>query len=356
MNKFLIFVEDPGAANMIFDFPNLFKNLNSDFQIIANNYAADILHKMNINFVKIENSREIKEFLKGKSFDFFIVGTSENRNSLGLEIINIAKAKNILSIGLIDMSANYQYRFSGNSQNPLKFKPDKLIVTDENTKINFINLGFEKENIFICNHPQEERIKNIKYQFINKGKKILKKNKRWLFVSEDIDLLNPKESFLNKEYSLYGNSGSKWRTGIVLEEIIESIRKLNPKPDLVVRLHPKNKKSQFLDWSNDITFDDYIDPLESVWNSDVILGMTSNLLVEAMYLGKPVFSILTRVKEREWMHELRTGRILSVYNRKDLRNLINNVFIENYPKVNSNANSIEKNNLINIFKDLKNLL
>ena len=50
-----------------------------------------------------------------------------------------------------------------------------------------------------------------------------------------------------------------------------------------------------------------------------MIGMSSNLLVEAMYFGKPVFSVLTRAKEKEWMQELQSGKIFSVYNRKDLK-------------------------------------
>ena len=45
MSKFLIFVEDPGVTNMILEFPSFFQYLNADFQIIAVNYAKEILQK-----------------------------------------------------------------------------------------------------------------------------------------------------------------------------------------------------------------------------------------------------------------------------------------------------------------------
>ena len=158
MNKFLIFVEDPGVVNMILDFPILFKTLKADYKIIANSYAADILTTK--NFCSIELIiKDLIKFLKNNIFDIFIVGTSENKNSLGLELIKIAKIKNILSIGLIDMLVNYKFRFSGNSNNPLNYAPDKIIVTDTQTRNKFVSLGFLKENIYICKHPQEEKLK-----------------------------------------------------------------------------------------------------------------------------------------------------------------------------------------------------
>ena len=44
---------------------------------------------------------------------------------------------------------------------------------------------------------------------------------------------------------------------------------------------------QFSQWSNDITIDQIDDPLESIWVSNIILGMSSNLLVE---IRLPAFS------------------------------------------------------------------
>tara|TARA_Y100000589_G_scaffold266278_1_gene257451 strand:- start:223 stop:1293 length:1071 start_codon:yes stop_codon:yes gene_type:complete len=353
MNKVLVFVEDPGVANMVIDFPDFFKELNFKFQIIANNFASDILSKKSIRHIKIVNKKELKNYLKLKEFDIFLVGTSENKNSLALNLIDIAKDKKILSIGLVDMMANYNFRFSGSSSNPLLHKPDKLIVTDENTKLKFINLGFEKENIYTCFHPQEQRIKQLRKTFLKQKIEETKINQRWLFVSESSDVLNPKESFLNKDFTLRGRGKCNWRTGIVLEEILDIIKTFNPKPELVLRMHPKNIKTQFIDWSDEFVFDEIEDPLQSVWQSDVILGMSSNLLVEAMHLSKPVFSVLTRSSEKEWMDELKMDYIYSVFNRKDLNKLLKNIFKKQYPKVNNQTNLKKKKSIMEVLEVLK---
>ena len=353
MTKILVFVEDPGVTNMVIDFPNFFRELNFKFQIIANNFASEILLKKNIRHVKIVNKKELKNYLKLNEFDIFLVGTSENKKSLALNLIDIAKDKKILSIGLVDMMSNYNFRFSGNSSNPLFYKPDKLIVTDENTKLKFINIGFEKENIFTCLHPQEERIKKLRESFVKQKIEKTRINQRWLFVSESSDILNPKESFLNNDLTLRGRGKCNWRTGIVLEEIIDTIKTFNPKPELVLRMHPKNTKTQFIDWSNEFIFDEIQDPLQSVWQSDVILGMSSNLLVEAMYLGKPVFSVLTRASEKEWMNELKMDYIYSVHNRKDLHKLLIEIFKKKYPNVNNHININKKKSILEVLEEFK---
>ncbi len=350
MNKVLVFVEDPGVTNMIIDFPDFFKKLNFEFEIIANNYASEILLKKNINHIKITDEKELINYLKFNNFNIFLVGTSENKNSLALNLIAIARDKKILSIGLVDMMANYRFRFRGNSTDPLFYKPDKLIVTDENTKLKFINLGFEKDNIFTCLHPQEERIKKLRESFLKQKIENKKNYQRWLFVSESSDNLNPKESFLNKDFTLRGRGKCSWRTGIVLEEIIDIIKTFNPKPKLVLRMHPKNIKNQFIDWSNEFVFDEIQDPLQSVWQSDVILGMSSNLLVEAMLLGKPVFSVLTRSSEKEWMEELKMNYIYSVHNRKDLHNLLSGIFKKKFPKINYHKNINKKKSILEVLE------
>ena len=53
MNKVLIFVEDPGVTNMVIDFPNFFKQLDFKFQIIANNFASEILLKKILDIQKL---------------------------------------------------------------------------------------------------------------------------------------------------------------------------------------------------------------------------------------------------------------------------------------------------------------
>ncbi len=353
MNKVLVFVEDPGVTNMVIDFPNILKKFNFKIQIIANNYASEILLKKNISHIKILNERELIKYLKSNDFNIFLVGTSENKNSLGLNLIDIAKDKKILSIGLVDMMANYNCRFSGNSTDPLFYKPDKIIVTDENTKSKFINIGFEKENIFICSHPQEERLKNSKDSLIKQKIKNKKNSQRWLFVAESSDILNPNESFFNNDFTLLGRGKCKWRTGIVLEEIIDIVKTFNPKPDLVLRMHPKNSEKQFEDWSNEFVFDEILDPIESVLHSDVVLGMSSNLLVEAMHLGKPVFSVLTRSSEKEWMHELKMNFIYSVYNRKNLNCLLNDILRKKFPKVKNYKSLKKRKRIIEVLINLK---
>ena len=231
------------------------------------------------------------------------------------------------------MLTNAGERFKGDSLNPIEYEPDLLIVTDQPTKNAYINLGINSDNIFVCRHPQEDRIKNLKKIFQKKFSRKNSLSKRWLFIAENIDLFNPNESFRSENYTFQGRGNTNWRTGIIMEEIIDALKIISPQTKLEVRLHPKNKLKQFDNWREEINIDTYKDPLESVWKADFVLGMSSNLLIEAILLGKNVLSILPRYEEKEWMPELKNGFIPTVFDRNNLINHIifiseneNNIF------------------------------
>ena len=323
MNKRLfIFVEDPGSLNMVIDLPKFFNDFNISFDLAANNYASDLLKLKKIDHIRLQNIEDAKLFLNDKEYYIFLIGTSENRKSLGLDLIRLGNRRKIKTVGIVDMFINYADRFKGESNYSLQFKPDFLFVTDTETRSGFVKLGFEKDNIFVCKHPQQERLSKVKAIFTKKFPIKNKRKKRWLFVSENIDLLNPSESLLSDDYSFLGRGGSKWRTAIILEEVIDVLKSYCPDIKLEVRLHPKNKKEQFDIWKNEIIFDKIVDPLESIWKADFVLGMSSNLLVEAMLLEKNVLSILPRLKEKEWLYELKMDMIPTVFNTFDLKNKI----------------------------------
>ena len=319
--------------------------------LVATNYAVQILKDKNIQFTQIDDLITLKKFLNHKNYHAFLVGTSENKESLAFNIIDIAKSQNKLSIGIVDMLSNASLRFSGLTNNPLKHKPDKLIVTDNKTFKKFLSLGMSEKDIFLCNHPQIERINSKKDLLIKYHNHKKKHSKRWLFVAEGIDLLNPKESYYCNDYVFKGRGDCEWRTGIILEEVIDCIKDINFKPNLVVRLHPKNNIEDFELWKDEIEFDSIKDPLESLCNSDVVLGMSSNLLVEAMLLGKPVLSILPRPKEVSLMSELESKIIKSVFCKKDLRFAFNLFAQGHYHFYKKDFKNSNKNKLIDIISE-----
>ncbi len=49
------------------------------------------------------------------------------------------------------------------------------------------------------------------------------------------------------------------------------------------------------------------DPLPIVWCADLVVGMTTMLLVEAFLLGRPTLSVIPRAAEAEWLPTTASG-------------------------------------------------
>ena len=123
-----------------------------------------------------------------------------------------------------------------------------------------------------------------------------------VFLAEGVDQLNPDASQATAAYTLRGSGNSDDRTTIVLEEVLAAAARLDPKPYVVLRLHPKNATDDYSELRDAL---DMVsqggDPLPLLWCADAVVGMTTFLLVEAALLGLPTLSVLPRAKEVEWL-------------------------------------------------------
>lgn len=328
MIDYLIYVEDPGAANYILSLPDEFQKNGISFALLANDAAVDYLNKRNVEFnqvVKDEPSRLLQELNPRR----MLIGTSENRKSIGLELIEVARKKNILTIGFVDMLCNADRRFRGESENPLQYMTDILLVPDYKTKMAFIKLGATDKNILVIGHPHFDRVENwlkglderSKYNFRHRFYKGLSdKTKVIVFVSEGWDLLNISASVKNDEYGFVGRGDSEFRTTIILEELIDALKETSDDYYLVLRLHPKNNIEDFAHLLSEI---DHVskseDPLEIVLSSDLVVGMTSMLLLESTILKKPTLSVLPLKSEADWLPNLASGATKCVFSRNELK-------------------------------------
>ena len=318
----LIFVEDPGATNMALDLPAKLVDRGYQATLLAANHAIDYLSVRHLTFQAVTNDVDAGFLLDHFMPKLLSVGTSENPDSIGLALIDEARMRNIPVVAMVDMACNAERRFRGRGDIALTHAPDRLIVSDAITQDAFVALGFPLEHIALLGHPQYDMAWRRRRELEQAGLRAPRVSPRWVFVAEGFDQLNPAASYRTPEYTLMGRGDTDWRTGIVLEEILDGIAALQPRPDIVVRLHPKSMRQDFNQWVNDISFDDGTDPLACIWDADVVLGMSSMLLVEAAILGRPVLSILPRQSESQWLGPLAMKYVASVWDRKSLRSTL----------------------------------
>ena len=325
-------VEDPGAANFILGMPEELKKYKFNSEIISFGYSQRFLSERNIRNNKFDDIGSIEMILEKFKFKVLIAGTQQNPNSQILSLINLCKSQDIITIGIVDMKADSNFRFSGNTNDPLYYAPEYLVVPDTWTLEEFSNLGFEKSNIFEMNHPNLKRIKDkaINYpkeKIENKRISLLgnqaKDREIWLFAGEP----SSDDYRLQKDgtYTLFGRGKSKERIHIVFEELLEIRNKIEIKPFLILRMHPKNELNDYSNYINEIDKMSYdIDPLEDILCSDLIIGSTTIFLMEAFYAGRPTLSIIPKKGEEEWCPSALHGLTPFAYTRDQIESELKN--------------------------------
>lgn len=328
----LLFVEDPGAANYIACLPEKLASRGLKVLLWAAGYAHDYLLQHGL-------SREIvtpvgTEYLTIRELRprVVIVGTSENPDTLGLALIEEARALGIPAIGVVDAYANAAYRFRGRSDLSLCYAPDWLLVPDEWTKSAYLALGYPSNRIKVCGHPHYDAVRETFEELAAKDRYRLRRalfpglkdnQKVVIFVAEVSTGLNPEQYLKSADYTLNGWGLSRKRTEIVLEEFLEAARKIKHDLYLVLRLHPKNSVEEFTPYLAQFDLISQKDsPLPYIYAADLVVGLTSMLLVEATILQRPTLSIVPRREEKEWLPTVVAGLAASASTRGELQTLL----------------------------------
>lgn len=327
----LFFAEDPGAANYIAPLAGECAAQCLSSVIIGTGKALITFAQRRQQCIRAENFASARRMLEVFKPRLVVVGTSENKESLGLQLISEARETRVPTSGIVDSFMNAAYRFRGMRADPLAYAPDWLIVCDPWTRDEFVKLGFQSERVEVCGHPHYDFVREKRDEFESKGEKAVRKQffpeallkePLVVFVAEQEGGLNADQFLKSPEYTLLGMGGGT-RNEIVLEEFLDAIAQLRKRPYLVLRLHPKNTPEEFRAYRGRFDFVSHKEPaLELVYAADYVFGMTSMLLIEAAILGKFTFSIVPREIECTWLPTVRSGLTRCAYTREQIRRML----------------------------------
>jgi hypothetical protein len=307
----LIFVEDPGAANLVIGLPEKLSQFGYSGVILAAGPARDYLLSHQESCLEIHSDQHAGSLLEQYSPVLMVCGTSENPDSLGLQLIAAFRSRGITSIGLVDAAMNAEYRFRGRSSNPLACRPDRIFVTGHLTAEHFINLGVSKQDVVVIANPVFSQLTKVKQKLEAKDRvseririfgEEVSKRKVICFLTEKSDGLDLNEFFHSDTYTLSGRGQTKERTKIVLEELLDECKKYNQELEVVLRLHPKETLKEYQEYFDEVAISDPAEhALSVVFFADAVIGLTTTLLEEARQLGCRTLSIVPREKEKKWV-------------------------------------------------------
>lgn len=288
------------------------------------------MNDRNVECYKYQVGSHVAFLLDEQRCRLLLAGTSQNPDSPVLALIDECKRRGVPTIAFVDMAADADRRFKGRSTSPLEHQPDSLLVADRTTESAFQALGFSAVDLYICGHPAYDRVRQRSQWLagcdrVELRRKVLGSEPGsrpvWLFVAEHGE--NDPRLIQSPDYTLFGRGHSNRRVDIVLEEVLDARASIDPRPFLVLRLHPKNSESEFAGLLPEV---DMVsqggDPIELVWISDLVVGMSSILLMEAAIAGRSTLSVIPREIEREWCPSVMEGLTPCVATRGQLRMML----------------------------------
>jgi len=299
-----IFVfSDPAGANSVLALIDNFlakgKQHGKDFLIFTN--SVGIFSKSYENIVKrIEfNEGKAKRIIDDFKPDYIFSATS--MNDFEHQWRKLAKNNNLKTIAFIDHWTSYYERFSFKGETVFT---DEIWVINDVAKKEAIKAGIPEDLIIISGNPYYEKVKRFKpkiakYNFFAKYK-LNPTKKTILFISDDI-----KRSFQSDEN---GNCVLGFDEYTILRDILQGLKKLENKIDyqkyqLVLKLHPRDEVDKFKFITDSIIPQNLkihilpkCNPLTINYYSDYVLGMFSNMVIEAILMNKKL--LRTQINEK----------------------------------------------------------
>ena len=322
----LIYVEDPGAANMVLGLSAALESRGARPRLLAGGTALAYLQTRNEIPDAWNPNLPPSAVLDGVSA--LVVGTSENSDTPAFALIAQARTLGIPTAGLVDGPANADRRFRGRGDTPLTHLTDWLLVADDTVRAAFVALGVDAGRIRVTGNPAFDRVRAAGEILAAKGRAGVRRetfpdlpenDPLILFLAELSDGLDPGQFRRGPDYTLHGRGGADGRTEIVLEELLDAVAKVAPGAQVVLRLHPKTPASLYAAYDSEIaTVSAGGNAHAAVFAADLVVGLSTALLAEAAVMGAAVLSVLPRASEAQWLTGGANGPVPHVTTRDAL--------------------------------------
>ncbi len=258
--------------------------------IVAAPPAADVLGRTGLAFTPAAEVPPGKEgeWLDSIGAKGLLTSTSWGANPIELGFVEAARERQLPTAAIIDFWSNYRARFV--AANGALILPDWILVPDEGAALEAARDGLPVDRLVAAGNPHYERLLGRSLAFgpdeevaFRQSVGVPGKATLIVFASQPIR-------------ELYGETLG-YTEGGVLTEVRQALQQamewLGHRAVLAVRNHPRERDPVQLSSTADVTvrLGNGGDPLEWVLSADLVVGMTSALLVQASLIGGRVLSV-----------------------------------------------------------------
>jgi len=263
---------------------------NSNCLWVAEGKSKFVLLSKGFDCLNIDDILKNNEIDCSEHNEILVLGCQMNTGRT-VEILEKCKKTGLKTIFIFDHWSRYKDHFSGADGRLVL--PDKILVMDELVRQELINIGISESNIVIVGHPSVEETMKL---FSQLDEKDLEQIWSKIGVSPGqktvLLALEPLADF--DQLGLLGYDDRTTTLSVV--EVTSQIT--DHEICLVVRLHPNQNRDKYISFLKEhnlydkiILCPEDITQAESIFASNVVLGMTSVFLIHARVVGKPAISL-----------------------------------------------------------------
>ncbi|MEQ9170480.1 MAG: GNAT family N-acetyltransferase [Rhodospirillales bacterium] len=326
--EILVYVEDPGAANMVLGLGAALRAEGVQLSLYAAGAALNYLQDRGEAVHGFSDSADIPHFFAEDGPGLVAIGTSENPETPAFTLADAARDRGIPTVCLIDGPNSADRRLRGRGDAPLTHLTDWLLVADDTVRAAFMALGVDAGRIRVTGNPAFDRVRDAGAALAARGRAALRREvfpglpgngPLILFLTELSDGLDPAQFQRGPDYTLQGRGGTDGRTEIVLEELLDAAARMAPDAHVALRLHPKTPANLYAAYDREIAAVSAGGSAHAaVFAADLVVGLSTSLLAEAAVMGAAVLSILPRESEAQWLAGGENGPVPHVTTRAAL--------------------------------------
>jgi hypothetical protein len=328
---------DPGGANAL---APVIERLRSDSRVsvraLAYRQAGKLWRQRGLACEDLSEDifmGAVSSFFKQKHPSLLLTGTSANGVDLEKQFVAQARHMRVPSVAVLDFWTNYALRFA-DADGLLSFLPDRIAVMDEQARSEMLAAGFESARIVVTGQPAFDDLRHWREGFSEARRAEvrtmlgLKQNQLFvLFASQPLSSLYGTDPF-HPHYQGYHEEP-------VLDMLVKALEQIARKNEvevvLVIRPHPREKVEAFTKrWGSSLPISVYTDgeSCDLVMAADLVVGMTTVLLVEACYLGCLTVSLQPELRFPDSLPTNRLGLSRAVYTTQQIAPVIEEMLLD----------------------------
>jgi Capsule polysaccharide biosynthesis protein len=280
--------------------------------IVAFGQAAGIFRERGLPVLAFSESptrEQVESLLAREGARVVLTGTSMEA-SKDAAFWDAARTAGIPSIALVDHWCNYSERFT--SEAPFDAVPDTIAVMDEAAAAALQAEGCPPGLLLVTGQPHFDEV-------IRDSATLSRTEVR---QELDVDPVRPLLVFASEPQGRYYGNALGYDEQDALGALLESAAAVAPDAQVVVKLHPLEQPDAFSDLPETerrvaVRVVRAYPPEHLIRAADIVLGMTSVLLLEAVLTGTPTISIRPGGGEDHFL-SVHADKIVSVTDAKSL--------------------------------------